>query len=384
MDDLEKLLWELVAARSVGPREGDPSRPGFNELEVGKIISDFLKACGLSPQRQAVRPYRENVYAIAEGRRKDGALLLEAHMDTVDAGTWGDEAFQPVIKQGRLYGRGSCDTKGSLAAMLLALKRLLDRGAPERTIVFLASCDEEASHAGALEFTKLGLPVKWAVVGEPTQLFPVIAHKGIVRWKVRCRGKSAHAATPEEGVNAIYRMARVVLRLDEYNRVELAKRSHPSLGAPTLSVGTISGGTAVNIVPEMCEVQVDRRTLPDEDNSRVQAEAMEYVRSGKGTNFDVEADEPFISACGIETPPDAPIVRLVSSACERIAGNSETKAVSYCTDAWVFSESGATSVVLGPGDASQAHAVGEFVDLVQLHKAADIYLQVVEGAGELL
>ena len=175
---------------------------------------------------------------------------------------------------GRVYGRGACDTKGSLAAMLYAFKMLSQR--PEWLScnpIFMASVDEEVKAQGIRAYAQTQPKLDGAVVGEPTNLVPVIVHKGCVRWRVRTIGKAAHTSRPHEGNNAIYQMVEFINQLRSQIEKELPLKAHPMAGAPTLTVGVIHGGIQVNIVPDSCTIEIDRRTVPGEDPEHILAEA---------------------------------------------------------------------------------------------------------------
>ena len=176
------------------------------------------------------------------------------------------DPFGARIEDGRLYGRGACDIKGGMASMLAAFARLVrekPRGACN--VVMACSVDEEHTFLGVQEMVKRGLKADMAVVAEPTGLRIVKAHKGVCRWLVTTPGRSCHSSPPELGVNAIYRMARVLAGIEQLRRRAVRSRSDPLLGPPTLSVGRIEGGTSVNTVPDRCRIEVDRRLVPGED-----------------------------------------------------------------------------------------------------------------------
>jgi acetylornithine deacetylase len=300
-------------------------------------------------------------------------------MDTVPADTWEGDAWEPVIRDSRLYGRGACDTKGSLAAMLVALKRLLNLGRRRQRIMFLATCDEEAGLGGAFAWAGLNLPAKAAVVGEPTRLQIVRAHKGAARWILRTRGQSVHSAHRDQGVSAITRMARVVLSLETFYEDVLRKRTHELLGSATLSVGTIRGGQTVNTVPDLCEVNVDRRTLPGETAAMAREEMLTALEADPNIDFEVECVGQTMDVGGLDTPEESPIVRRAIRACERVLGRSTVAGASYSTDAAVYAQNGIPCVVLGPGDIRVAHSDKESICLDELEKAVGVYLAMMRG-----
>src|SRR5215212_2549595 len=243
--DAIKLLRELIAIPSV-----NPMRAGAGEA-VERAVADYiesaLRRAGVDCERQTVAEGRENLIAVVapsgQGSRSDrGGLMLNTHMDTVPVANMAIDPFDPVVRDGRVYGRGSCDAKASIAAMMAAL--IAHAGRPERThaVVFAATADEEFTFQGAWKLIERDWPVKACVVGEPTKLASIIAHKGVARWRARVAGVSAHGATPHLGRSAIYDGARLALALEAY-AAELTKRHpHPLLGRPTLNVGRVRGG----------------------------------------------------------------------------------------------------------------------------------------------
>jgi len=294
-------------------------------------------------------------------------------MDTVPAEHMEIEPFTPEVKDGRLYGRGSCDTKAALAAMLVALKRRLDAGGPEVSVVLAGTMDEEFRFRGVRRLVESGIRATGGMVGEPTGLDIVVAHKGVVRWKVRTRGRSTHSSQPEEGVNAIYRMAPVLSVLERYATQELRGAPHPLLGGPTLSVGLIEGGQTVNTVPDFCEIQIDRRTLPGEDAEEVMADVRSYLDAAAEIDFDLEIEPPFLVDRAMELDEDDPIVRRVGEVCERTLGASRIRGVPYGTDASKLTPAGIPSLVFGPGHIVRAHSAVEYVEIEELCNAVAVY-----------
>ncbi|MCA9163568.1 MAG: M20/M25/M40 family metallo-hydrolase, partial [Planctomycetales bacterium] len=255
--DLESILASLISIPSVNPM-GRTVNP---ELDFEARMTDFLeryfRELGVPFLRQPIAPGRDNIVAwLPAGKADSGApiMLWEVHQDTVPVDGMTIPPFEPAVRNGRMYGRGACDVKGSMAAMLHALGRLAnERPVNAASIILACAVDEEAGGSGARglmtrwpELTASdGLPAMPAmsIVAEPTELNVVVAHKGVVRWRCRTIGRAVHSSSPENGDNAIYRMGRVVAALERYHREELRGREpHRLLGTPSLSVGLISGG----------------------------------------------------------------------------------------------------------------------------------------------
>jgi len=212
------------------------------------------------------------------------------------------------------------------------------------------------------------------VVGEPTLLRRVIAHKGIVRWRIVVEGVSAHGATPDLGRSAIYDGARVALALEEYVQQFAQRESHPMLGHPTLNVGKVSGGQSVNIVPDECVFEVERRLLPGEDGHQAMQECEEFLHSRLGPAVQLRFEEPYLVDPALETAPNAQIVSALAQAQQATLGcERELTGAHYGTDGSKLAKAGIETVVCGPGDIAQAHTANEFVEFEQVELATRMY-----------
>ncbi len=373
--ELVKLLGDLISIESVNPSLKGGQR---GEAALAEYVTGYLARLGLAVESQPVLPGRANVLGRLSGKGKS-SLIFEAHMDTVTLEPM-PEALVPRIDDGRVYGRGSCDTKGSLAAMLYALKLLKEHAAGDHANVLLAATvDEEVAFRGVLALVESKPGATAAVVGEPTGLVPVIAHKGVVRWRIRTRGRAAHTSQPEQGNNAIYQMVEVIRALREKIEPRLAERAHPFAGAPSMCVSVIHGGLQINIVPPECVIEIDRRTVPGETHEEVLGavdRVLDEIRQREPT-FVVEREAPMVADWPLYTEPDSPIAQAAANACRSICGWAELGAAAYGTDASKLSELGhIPSLVLGPGDIAQAHTDEEWVSITQVVQAAEIYAQI--------
>ena len=376
------LLREIVAIPSVNPSDGDPDDRLFGESRMADYLEGFFRRHRIDCARQEARPGRDSVVAVVPGRSPD-LVILEAHTDTVSVEGMEIDPFDPRLEDGRVFGRGACDDKGSLAAMLIAFSELVSAGTPERTCVLAATCDEEYRFSGIRALmdrpeeaglTAGQLSRAMACVGEPTGLRVVIAHKGAFRWRMRTRGKAAHSSTPEEGENAIYTMARLVESLQRYAESLSGRPAHPLVGKPTFSVGTIAGGRAVNIVPDLCEILVDRRLVPGEDGEAAEAEIRRWIAEAVPAEM-----ETLLEDWPLETDPDAEIVKRTRRALGALGLNDEPMGVNYGTDASKMARAGVECVVCGPGDIGQAHTVTEWVAVEQVEAAVGLYRGILTG-----
>lgn len=374
-NEIVALLSDLVAIESVNPEYQGGQR---GEVAVAEYVADFLRALNIEPAFQNVIGERANVLGTLRGAH-DATLIFEAHMDTVTLEPMPD-ALTPKIRDGKLYGRGACDDKASLAAMLYALKLLQEHVAGEHVNVLLAAVvDEEVACRGVYALVQSKPNAQGAIVGEPTNLMPVNAHKGVVRFRIRTRGVAAHTAHLEQGNNAIYQMMQVIRVLRENIEPRLSARALSKIGAPTICVSTIHGGLQVNIVPDECVIEIDRRTVPGEINENVLREidaVLDDLRK-REPSFVIERLAPDLADYALDTPRGAKIARTARAACEMIRGATEFGAVGYGTDASKLSElAHIPSIVLGPGDIARAHTANEYVEIEQVVQAAEIYAQL--------
>lgn len=342
-----------------------------------------MEGIGCEVSLQEVLPGRPNVVARLEGRMQHRALLLEAHLDTVEVEGMVVEPFEGQVGDGRLYGRGSADAKGSLAAFMLAMQRLASVGvAPAVSVVLGATIDEEHHYRGVLQLLedlKDHSDFVGAVVGEPTELKVVVAHKGSVRFRVTAAGRSSHSSQPWNGENAIDTMAEVVVHIRDHLAPRLAELEHPLVGPPSLCTTLISGGTGVNIVPQTCTIYVDRRTVPGEvpeDVWRDYKTTLEALRPGK-----IQLPEPDLLDFPLETDPRVDVVQRLSASLASVGVTPEVVGVTYGTDASKIARAGIPAVVFGPGSIRDAHRPDESIDLAEVQIAVEAITQLAKLFG---
>ena len=374
MSQVKKLLRELIALPSVNPAFLPANDPRGGEQRIADFLAATAGCNGLEVEFQEVFPERANVLArlIPSGRTRQ-RILLAPHLDTV--GGESPAMFRPREKPGRLYGRGACDTKGSVAAMMVAVVELArSSGRPKQTeIVFAGLADEENGQGGSRALVAKGFKADLAIVGEPTLLQAVTAHKGDLWLQLETRGRAAHGSRPDLGRNAVHEMARIVDWLETTYAAALRQRRHPLLGHPTVSVGAIAGGTQPNIVPDRCRISIDRRTIPGETEASVRREIKSLLHSHA-----VKAELVNIrnAPCpALETELKLPLVqRFLASIGQRRAVGAH-----YFCDAAVLAQGGIPSVVFGPGDIAQAHTADEWISLRQLEQGSRMLLQFLKS-----
>jgi acetylornithine deacetylase len=350
-------------------------------------MSDYLErwfgTVGAPCRRHTVEPGRDNVLARYEAPSSRTTLLFDAHQDTVPTDGMTIPPFEPANDGGRLYGRGSCDVKGSMAAMLWAFARLVrERPAGSASVLLACTVDEEFTHTGSSRLAASDHGADLAIVAEPTSLNLVHCHKGALRWKIRTQGVACHSSTPHQGVNAIYRMAHVLGPLETF-ALRLSRSSpHPILGPPSLSVGRIEGGQSVNVVPDWCEIEVDRRLLPDEDATRCLEEVKVALSEGPGGLEGIAFGQPWVHMPAL-APWAAEWLGPLGDAIAAATGRRpDVMGVPFGTDAGPLGAAGTPCVVFGPGDIAQAHTKDEWVDVEQVRVAAEAYYRIACDLGD--
>ena len=381
---VSEILCDLISIPSVNPMGRELSGPLYFEGRVSDWLANFFESCGADFERIEVVPGRENVIARYNSPGSDLTLLLDAHQDTVPVDGMTIPPFVPQVKDGRITGRGSCDVKGGLAAMLFAFRRLLEeQPAGAANVILSCTCDEEATALGVSDLVDywqkpggrsrlITSPPDGAIIAEPTLLDVVVAHRGATRFCLRTKGRACHSSDPTQGINAIYRMAKVLSALEDYAKALPDKvPPHPLCGGATLSVGIIQGGASVNIVPDECTIEIDRRVIPGEDRDRVIPDLKEFLASR--VDFEVVFDPPWIAAPSLNNDNNGWLADRLLEVTANIAGPHRAIGVPFGTHASRTSAAGVPSVVFGPGSIDQAHTKDEFIEIDQLEKAAEIY-----------
>jgi acetylornithine deacetylase len=369
MNDLEKLLSDLVAINSINP-DLVPGAPG--ETQIAAYIARWLESAGLEVSLEDAVPGRPNVIGIARGSGGGKTLLLNGHVDTVGiSGMRGP--FQPRIEGGRLYGRGAYDMKGGLAACLMAAARAKAHNLRGDVIV-TAVADEEYAGLGTMAVAER-YRADGAIVAEPTELELVIAHKGFIWLDVETLGVAAHGSRPHLGVDAIVKMGSFLVELERLGD-ELGDRpSHILLGNPSIHASLIQGGQELSSYPDRCVLSVERRTLPGEMLATVETELQTIVdtlhRRDPAFNAVIR---PGLERSPLETPEDAGIVNAIRQAAGQVMNKTcSPTGVSFWTDAASLWKVGIPTVLFGPlGEG--AHAAEEWVDLESVNHCAEIYL----------
>ena len=375
MDPVIHLLRDLVAIDSVNP---SLVPGGAGEAGVADRIASALMAARIDVEVTEVAAGRPNVVAVVEGRRPGPTLMLCGHMDTV--GVEGMTApFEPVVRDGRLYGRGSQDMKSGVAAMVDAATEIAHRSGLERgRLVVAAVADEEHASAGA-EALVAACTADAAVVTEPTDLRMATTHKGFEWVEVVTRGRAAHGSRPAEGRDAILRMGRVLARLEALDAAFAAGRAHPRLGRASLHASTIHGGQALSVYPDRCTLRLERRTVtgeaPDAGLTEVQAILAALRRAPP--ELDASARQ-LLTRPPHEIPDDHPVCRELGRALRRRDLDAAPAAMSFWTDAAILGRAGIPAVLFGPTGAG-LHGAEEYVEIESVGVCRDVLVETIRA-----
>jgi acetylornithine deacetylase len=371
MLETTRLLRDLVRLPSVNPMGRPLTGDHLYEHRVTAYLEQFFRDLGVSYERQSIAPQRDNIVARFEPPGHRTTIVFEAHQDTVPTDNMTIDPFGGVIDNGKLLGRGACDIKGGMAAMLAAFARIVREKPQGAAAVIMACCvDEEHTFLGVQRLAKT-LKADGAVVAEPTQLQVVHAHKGVVRWHLQTTGKSCHSSRPELGVNAVYHMARIMPLIEEYAQ-KLQQKSDRLLGPATMSVGRIDGGTSVNTVPDSCHIEIDRRLIPSEDPHAALEDFRAALKARIPADISWNCSDPFLTMPALPPQADSTIAHKLGQAIDAVLGKHEVLVVPYGTDASTIVAGGVPSVVFGPGDIARAHTRDEWVPLDEVEQASEI------------
>ncbi|NMB53783.1 MAG: ArgE/DapE family deacylase [Leptolinea sp.] len=373
MDELEKLICDLVSIDSVNP---DLSPGGRGEEEVARFAAGWLEKAGLEVHLDEVKPGRPNVIAVARGSGGGRTLMLNGHTDVVNPAGMPD-AFKPVIRDGRLYGRGSYDMKGGLAACMLAAARA-STAKLRGDVILTAVMDEEYAGLGTIHAAGR-YKADAAIIAEATGMELVVAHRGFVWLEIETIGVAAHGSRPDLGVDAISKMGYVLTALDRLNKDLMANPRHPLLGGGSLHASLIQGGLELATYPDRCCLSIERRTIPGETPESVEEEIRQILAAIHEKDPSFKADvRRLLYRSPMETPQDAEILPVIRQTSAAVLGHPVTvSGVPYWTDAATLSAAGIPCVLFGPSGAG-AHAVEEWVNLDSVRDCAEIYLAAAQ------
>jgi acetylornithine deacetylase len=371
--DVISLLQKMVGFDTVNSAiSGVPHA----EAELANWLEALAKSWGLSTQRL---PFGEGDFNLLITHQVDETnpwLLFESHLDVVTVRGMTIEPFAAEIRDGKMWGRGACDTKASGAAMLIALKHYMAQASQSNNVALLFVCDEEVTKRGALAFAHEQLPAlpfqpQGVIVGEPTMLEPVVAHNGVTRILVKTHGVAAHSSNPANGRSAISAMMRVI-QLLESQYIPSLTATHPLTGKAQSSINVIRAGEQINIIPDYCEIGMDRRIVPGEKTKDVLPQIERVLAPLRAAHPEdrIEVEIGFLDPS--LSPHDGAFTDFANGVLARF-GEVTPHGVPYGTDASNYAEVGLPAIVLGPGHISQAHTEDEWIALDQVEKAVEVY-----------
>ena len=371
MSDVAELAAKLVAVESINP---DIVPGGSGEASLARLVAEWCDRAGLETTLSEAAPGRPNVVAVARGRGAGRALMLNAHLDTVGVAGM-DDPLTPRLEGGRLYGRGTYDMKGSLAACMLATAGARREGLAG-DVILTAVADEEFASVGT-EAVAASIQADAAIVTEPTELQVAVAHRGFVHVEVETVGRAAHGSRPDLGVDAIAKMGRVLAGIEDLDRRLRTHPTHPYVGSGSVHASLIEGGQEFSSYPARCVVQTERRTIPGEAVALFEGELAEIVSAAGEGDPDFSAHVRVLaSRQPFEVAEDSEVVRVVRACAGRLLGTEpEVVGVSFWADSALLADAGIPTVLFGPlGEG--AHAEVEWVDVASLERCLEIYAAV--------
>lgn len=356
-----------------------PSFTAEGEEQAAQVLGSFLSRATVPFETHPVPGFGVNLLATLPGQSSELGLLLNGHLDVVPASSsMPYPPFEGRLADGKLWGRGSVDMKGSLAAMACAVSAIRAAEIPLRLSAMLtAVAGEEQGNRGTDVLVRQGITARWAVVGEATGLDLVIAHKGVERYQVIVQGKAAHESTPDRGVNAIVLAAHAIVALESELFPRARRQTHAILGTATYNIGTIHGGISRNTVPDRCVFQIAKRWVPGDSPAAIKSEIEAAVRRVLPESAVSVAREPefdLIPHHPLSIKPDHPLVTTLANTVRAVIGREpEQRGMAAFTDAALLQSAGIPTVVFGPGDIALAHSDQESIALSELQQAAEIY-----------
>lgn len=348
---------------------------GAGEKEIASVVAEKMRSIGMDVEVTEVTPGRPNVVGVLEGRAPGRSLIFCGHTDTVGVERM-VAPFDPLERDGKLYGRGSGDMKGGVAAMIEAARALVASGGLKAgRLIVAAVVDEEYASIGAEALVK-----RWhadaAVVTEPTDLVVSIGHKGFSWIEVAAEGCAAHGSRPKEGRDAILRMGRVLSRLEELDRQLQSRPPHPVLGTASLHGSLINGGRELSTYPDRCVLQMERRTITGEPANVALKEVEEILATLRLEDSEFQANARLMfHRPPYETPVGHELPRVLESAVLGTGRKANRAGMTYWTDAAILGQAGIPSVIFGPGGAGY-HGLEEYVQIDEVLACRDALAEV--------
>ncbi|MHC4636853.1 MAG: M20 family metallopeptidase [Planctomycetota bacterium] len=364
-----KLLKKLVQADTT-LRKG--------EIQAAKAIADYLAESSIEILVDCWEQSRANIVATLHSNRGKKALLFACHLDVVPEGDveWENPPFSALKEQGRIYGRGAADMKGGITALVEAIKQIADSGVKlQGDVILLAAAGEETDSCGVKRFLrdqgKKIPPLAGVVIPEPTDFEVITAHRGLLWLHISTHGKTAHGSMPHMGINAITSMNRILNKLQNYR---FQSQPHKLLGNCSMSINTIAGGQAVNVVPDKCTIGIDIRTVPGQNHQLLIEDFKNILARLSQSDPDFHADISVVrDVMALETDSENDFVKVFCS----VVDINQTTTAGFCTDGPFLTSLSENIVIFGPGKPHLCHKPNEYIDITDVQRAADYYKNII-------
>ena len=363
------------------------SIPSVNNFDLDEInqnpekgMSDYFETrlieLGLEVHSRKVLGERKNIWGRLKGNGNGPTIMLAGHLDTVGVDGY-ESPFDPKIENGKIFGRGSCDMKAGLAAYLEVLRKIKERNIQlSGDLIIAGVIDEEHAMIGSIDFGINGPIIDYAIIAEPTNLKICPSHKGQILLSIEIFGKAAHSSMPENGVNAISNMGILLHKLQKYSSSLNVHNGDQMFGKPSFNVGVITGGDNACSVPDICKIDIDRRTIDGEDLQSFVCELNDICKKiqKRTPDFEYVISKPFLNIEPLTTPLDSPLMKSIKKASDEELGYNTINVFPGSTDAPNFK---CQAVICGPGSLKQCHSLNEYVDIKEVKSAVNIYYSAI-------
>lgn len=374
-DNLLALVQNLIRINSVNP---SLSANGKGEGEIALYIGDYLNRLGLKVHYQEIDKNRLNVIAVLKGSGNGPSLMLNGHTDTAGIDNMEIDPLTPEYRDGKIFGRGALDMKGGLAAQIIAIQSIIESGrVPKGDVILTCIVDEEYESIGTREMLKT-FSADAAIICESTNLHIIIAHKGFAWAKIEVFGQAAHGSLPDKGIDAIAKAGKVLTGIETLSGTYLLQEPHLLLGVPSIHASSIHGGIGLSTYPDYCKIELERRTLPHEDQTIIENELGQLLNDIhlQDDRFQAKADV-FLYRPAFEISPDQPIIQALSRGYQTIHNKDpKLKGMGAWLESALLAQAGIPSVIFGPYGKG-AHAAVEFVDFDSLVTTTEILIETI-------
>ncbi len=373
-----ELLQNLIRIESTNP---SLSETGRGEREAAHFLGNVMKRMGLEVHYQEWDETRANVIGVLKSEGTGPSLMLNGHLDTVGIEKMKIDPLFPLENDGKMYGRGTADMKAGIAAQVEALRSVIESGRkPKGDVILAYVADEEYRSAGTERLLK-EYRADACIISEPTRMTVAVAHRGFAWIRINVHGRVAHGSMPEQGVDAIAKAGPFLTAIERLNELYRQKESHPLLGSASIHASTIHGGIGISTYPDLCMIELEKRTLPGESDRTVAEEIEQVLAEIRMNDPGFRADcTVYFTRPALETPENTPVVKALSQAVSESGCPLVMGGVPFWTDAALFAEAGIPTAIFGPsGDG--LHSAVEWVELESIEATAKVLSRLITGGG---